>query len=51
MVIHVKELKDEIPEEYLSHTGKYENAMKKSCVLIDLLKEHALKHSSFDAYR
>ncbi|KAL0901881.1 hypothetical protein ABMA27_007036 [Loxostege sticticalis] len=51
MVIYVKELKDEIPEEYLSHTGKYENAMKKSCVLIDLLKEHALKHSSFDAYR
>ncbi|CAH0690973.1 unnamed protein product [Chilo suppressalis] len=51
MVIHVKELHDEVPEDYLSHKERYENAVKKGCILIDLLKEHVLRHSSFDAYK
>ncbi|CAG9796946.1 unnamed protein product [Diatraea saccharalis] len=51
MVIHVKEIQDEVPEEYLSHKEQYENAVRKACVLIDILKEHALRHSSFDAYK
>ncbi|XP_063835242.1 probable peroxisomal acyl-coenzyme A oxidase 1 [Ostrinia nubilalis] len=51
LALQVKEVNDEIPEEYLSHMGKYQNAVRKATALIDVLKDHALKHSSFDAYR
>ncbi|KAM3960886.1 acyl-coenzyme A oxidase 1-like [Aphomia sociella] len=51
MVLQVKELRDTVPEEYLSHKERYENAVRKSCIMVELLKDHALKHSSFDAYK
>ncbi|XP_013188650.1 probable peroxisomal acyl-coenzyme A oxidase 1 [Amyelois transitella] len=51
MVLSVKELRDEVPEEYMSHKERYENAVRKSCIMIELLKDHALRHSSFDAYK
>lgn len=51
MVFNTKELYDNVPEEYLSHKERYELAVKKACILYDLLKDHVLEHSaSFDTY-
>ncbi|KAM3958975.1 acyl-coenzyme A oxidase 1 [Aphomia sociella] len=38
-VLSVKELKDEVPEEYLSHKEKYENAIRKAVTLYKVLKD------------
>ncbi|KAL4713910.1 hypothetical protein ACJJTC_015564 [Scirpophaga incertulas] len=44
LVFSIKELKDEIPEEYLSHKDRYENAVRKATILknisIKYLKEN-----------
>ncbi|XP_049873464.1 probable peroxisomal acyl-coenzyme A oxidase 1 [Pectinophora gossypiella] len=38
-VLSVKGLLDEVPEEYLSHKEKYENAVRKSVILFKILKD------------
>lgn len=34
----MKELLDDVPEEYLSHKEKYENAVRKAVLLFKVLK-------------
>ncbi|XP_050555120.1 probable peroxisomal acyl-coenzyme A oxidase 1 [Spodoptera frugiperda] len=43
--------KDEVPEEYLSHKERYEYAIKKACILYEVLKEYAAKHNTMDAFK
>uniref|UniRef100_A0A2A4IZ22 Acyl-coenzyme A oxidase N-terminal domain-containing protein n=1 Tax=Heliothis virescens TaxID=7102 RepID=A0A2A4IZ22_HELVI len=43
--------KDEVPEEYLSHKERYENAIKKACILYEILKKYAEKHNTMDAFQ
>ncbi|GBP29031.1 Probable peroxisomal acyl-coenzyme A oxidase 1 [Eumeta japonica] len=40
IVFSFKELKDPVSEEYLSHKEKYENAIRKSCLLVKITKEN-----------
>lgn len=35
LVLSAKELKDEVPEEYMSYKEKYENAIRKSCIMYE----------------
>ncbi|XP_059058429.1 probable peroxisomal acyl-coenzyme A oxidase 1 [Achroia grisella] len=51
MVLQIKDIRDKVPEEYLSHKERYENAVRKTVLMVEVLKEHALRHSSFDAYK
>ncbi|KAL4713862.1 hypothetical protein ACJJTC_015516 [Scirpophaga incertulas] len=51
LVLNTKLLEDIVPVDYMSHKERYENAVKKSCIIVNILKEHALRHSSFDAYK
>ncbi|XP_068626287.1 acyl-coenzyme A oxidase 1-like [Battus philenor] len=37
-VLSFDELKDKIPEEYLSHKDRYESAVRKGCILISVLQ-------------
>ncbi|CAH2102902.1 unnamed protein product [Euphydryas editha] len=39
-VLSVKGIRDEIPEDYLSHKEKYENAVRKSVLLYKALKDY-----------
>nr|XP_026497075.1 probable peroxisomal acyl-coenzyme A oxidase 1 [Vanessa tameamea]XP_026497076.1 probable peroxisomal acyl-coenzyme A oxidase 1 [Vanessa tameamea] len=39
LVLSVEDLKDEIPEDYLSHKEKFENAVRKGCKLFDVYLE------------
>ncbi|XP_049873387.1 probable peroxisomal acyl-coenzyme A oxidase 1 isoform X2 [Pectinophora gossypiella] len=50
MVLSVKELRDEIPEEYLSHKERYENAIRKAFICYSLLKDHLLAHSMMEDF-
>nr|XP_049692605.1 probable peroxisomal acyl-coenzyme A oxidase 1 [Helicoverpa armigera]XP_049692606.1 probable peroxisomal acyl-coenzyme A oxidase 1 [Helicoverpa armigera]XP_049692608.1 probable peroxisomal acyl-coenzyme A oxidase 1 [Helicoverpa armigera]XP_049692609.1 probable peroxisomal acyl-coenzyme A oxidase 1 [Helicoverpa armigera] len=43
--------KDEVPEEYLSHKERYENAIRKACILYEILKKYAEKHDTMDAFK
>ncbi|KAF9423219.1 hypothetical protein HW555_001288 [Spodoptera exigua] len=43
--------KNEVPEEYLSHKERYEYAVKKACILYEVLKEYAAKHNTMDAFK
>ncbi|XP_022821682.1 probable peroxisomal acyl-coenzyme A oxidase 1 [Spodoptera litura] len=43
--------KNEVPEEYLSHKERYEYAIKKACILYEVLKEYAAKHNTMDAFK
>ncbi|XP_050343249.1 probable peroxisomal acyl-coenzyme A oxidase 1 isoform X2 [Nymphalis io] len=36
LVLSVKDLNDEIPEDYLSHKEKYENGIRKGCIMFDV---------------
>ncbi|KAI5632452.1 acyl-CoA oxidase domain-containing protein [Phthorimaea operculella] len=45
-ILSIKELKDVVPEEYLSHKEKYENAIRKAVKLYAVLKEMADKDAS-----
>ncbi|CAH2049993.1 unnamed protein product, partial [Iphiclides podalirius] len=45
-VLSIKELRDEIPEEYLSHKERYENAVRKGCILFSLLLQRSIKRKS-----
>ncbi|XP_045495057.1 probable peroxisomal acyl-coenzyme A oxidase 1 [Colias croceus] len=40
-VLSVKEIRDEIPEEYLSHKEKYENAIRKAVILHKVMNTNA----------
>ncbi|XP_026758707.1 probable peroxisomal acyl-coenzyme A oxidase 1 [Galleria mellonella] len=51
LVLAIKDIRDKVPEEYLSHKERYENAVRKTVMMVEVLKDHALKHSSFDAYK
>ncbi|XP_013188651.1 probable peroxisomal acyl-coenzyme A oxidase 1 [Amyelois transitella] len=35
-----KDLKDDVPVDYLSHKEKYENAVKKACIVTEIINEH-----------
>lgn len=50
LVLSVKELKDTVPEEYLSHKERYENSIRKACLLVKVLKEHVLSDLSLDVF-
>lgn len=50
MVFNSKELTDNVPEEYLSHKERYELAVKKACILFDLLKDHILQLSGLENF-
>ncbi|XP_026759159.1 probable peroxisomal acyl-coenzyme A oxidase 1 [Galleria mellonella] len=39
-VLAIKELKDDIPEDYLSHKERYEIAVRKACILRELRLRH-----------
>lgn len=51
-VLSIKELKDEVPEEYLGHKERYENSVRKGCILYMLLMKRLLetKPSQDDGY-
>lgn len=55
LVLSIEELKDEVPEDYLSHAEKYENAIRKGCILFDLYfyltKNSKLDNSPSNVYR
>lgn len=38
-LLSIKGIRDEIPEEYLSHKEKYENAVRKSVLLYKAIKD------------
>ncbi|CAH0690974.1 unnamed protein product [Chilo suppressalis] len=44
-VLAVKELKDAIPEEYLSHKERYENGVRKATILRDVYRDYKAKHN------
>ncbi|XP_026319517.1 probable peroxisomal acyl-coenzyme A oxidase 1 [Hyposmocoma kahamanoa] len=50
IVFNTKELWDDVPEEYLSHKERYELAVKKACILYEILKDHILEHSGFEDF-
>lgn len=50
MVLSAKELQDEIPEEYLSHKDRYENAVRKACILADLLRDYSRSGTSLNNF-
>ncbi|XP_046963971.1 probable peroxisomal acyl-coenzyme A oxidase 1 [Vanessa cardui] len=47
-VLSVKGIRDEIPEDYLSHKEKYENAVRKSVLLYKALREYTDTTIPFD---
>ncbi|CAK1544438.1 unnamed protein product [Leptosia nina] len=47
-VFSVKELKDEIPDEFLSHKERYENAIRKSVFLHKVLQETGVKRGVYN---
>nr|XP_026497149.1 probable peroxisomal acyl-coenzyme A oxidase 1 [Vanessa tameamea] len=47
-VLNVKGIRDEIPEDYLSHKEKYENAVRKSVLLYKALREYTDTNIPFD---
>lgn len=42
--------KDEVPEEYLSHKERYENAIRKASRLFEVFREYAKTHDTTDAF-
>lgn len=38
MMLSVEEFKDKVPEDYMSTKEKYENAIRKSCAIANILK-------------
>ncbi|XP_026759158.2 probable peroxisomal acyl-coenzyme A oxidase 1 [Galleria mellonella] len=42
IILSYKELKDEVPEDYLSHKERYENAIRKAILVKDIRKRHNL---------
>lgn len=49
-MLSVKELKDDVPEEYLSHKERYENSIRKATILVKILKEHVLEDGSLEVF-
>lgn len=49
-VTSIAELKDPIPEEYLSHKERYENSIRKACALVEPLEKHIKRSSSLASY-
>ncbi|KAJ2940649.1 hypothetical protein O0L34_g14756 [Tuta absoluta] len=47
-VLAVKELRDDVPAEFLSHKDKYENAVRKSLILYNIMKERFMGQSLDD---
>ncbi|KAJ2940647.1 hypothetical protein O0L34_g14754 [Tuta absoluta] len=45
-ILNIKEISDDIPEEYLSHKEKYENAIRKAVKLYTVLREMGDKDAS-----
>ncbi|CAB3240217.1 unnamed protein product [Arctia plantaginis] len=43
-------IKDVVPEEYLSHKERYENAIRKNCILQEILKKYTEKRT-WDNFR
>ena len=37
LVLSIEELKDEVPEDFMSHKEKYENVIRKGCILYGFL--------------
>ncbi|XP_004932401.1 probable peroxisomal acyl-coenzyme A oxidase 1 [Bombyx mori] len=50
LVLSVKELKDETPEEYLSHKERYENAIRKASLLFKILQKYFETHNLLDIF-
>ncbi|KAL4713845.1 hypothetical protein ACJJTC_015499, partial [Scirpophaga incertulas] len=46
-VLSIKDLRDEVPEEYLSHKEKYENAVRKAVIYYKVMREHDDPNKSF----
>ncbi|CAG9796947.1 unnamed protein product [Diatraea saccharalis] len=44
-IFSVKELQDAVPEEYLSHKDRYENAVRKATILRDVCREYMKKYN------
>ncbi|CAH0592211.1 unnamed protein product [Chrysodeixis includens] len=42
--------KNEVPEEYLSHKERYENAIRKASILFEVFREYAKAHDTTDAF-
>lgn len=42
--------KNDVPEEYLSHKERYENAIRKACILFEVFREYAKTHNTLDAF-
>ncbi|CAG4986341.1 unnamed protein product [Parnassius apollo] len=44
-ILSNKDLRDVVPEEYLSHKERYENAVRKACILYSLLLRRSMERS------
>ncbi|XP_045447152.1 probable peroxisomal acyl-coenzyme A oxidase 1 [Melitaea cinxia] len=47
-ILSIKGIRDEIPEEYLSHKEKYENAVRKSVLLYKAIKDNNDKNTPLE---
>ncbi|VVC95919.1 unnamed protein product [Leptidea sinapis] len=50
-IFSIKELKDEIPDEYLSHKEKYENALRKAVLLLKAMKKIGYSRNFEDVHK
>lgn len=50
LVFNTPGIKDTVPEEYLSHKERYENAIRKSCILSELLQKYAMTRNVTDLF-
>lgn len=51
LVCNEPTLKDPVPEEYMSHKERYENAIRKGCILFDILRKYGETHDTSDAFQ
>lgn len=50
-VLSIEKLKDPVPEEYMSHKERYENSIRKACILTEVLQKLAVEESTLDVFR
>ncbi|XP_004932403.1 probable peroxisomal acyl-coenzyme A oxidase 1 isoform X2 [Bombyx mori] len=50
LVLDIKELKDVVPEEFLSHKERYENSIRKACILYEFFRKYSETNNTLDAF-
>ncbi|XP_072938306.1 acyl-coenzyme A oxidase 1-like [Epargyreus clarus] len=49
-ILKAKELKDDVPIEYLSHKEKCESHIRKTCIIMELTREHIMENPEYINY-